>query len=77
MRAAMPKDEKSAKQRLAETRPDLERGDEVVVEENGIRPWNATVVGVKPSLVSGWWVTLRDDRGEWAMPAERVRRGEA
>ncbi len=49
-------------------RPELQRGDRVLVREQGIQPWTGTVNAVKPSKVSGWWVDVdRDDVGVWSI----------
>ncbi len=49
-------------------RPHYERGERVVVTEQGLQPWEADVVALKPSSVSGWWLEVRrDDGGTWAL----------
>lgn len=49
-------------------RPELERGDRVEVQEEGIQPWSGTVNSVKPSKESGWWVDVdRDGEGIWSI----------
>lgn len=49
------------------------RGDEVVVDEPGIRPWTGVVTAVKHSPVSGWYVEIRrGDEGTYVMPAHVV-----
>jgi hypothetical protein len=52
------------------TRPDLKRGDAVLVTEPGIRPWRGTVATIKPTRASKhgdallWWVEIiREDLG--------------
>jgi len=67
------------KEALAASRPDLNRGDPVVVDEEGLLSWTGTVgAGPKPSPESGWWVDIvRDDDGiTWAVHSRRVRRRE-
>lgn len=53
-------------------RPPLEHGQQIVVREAGIREWSGVVVAVKPSP-KGWRVEVRDERGDWSVPAEHVR----
>jgi len=74
LNGSMPKDPKLAKARLAQTRPSLTRGDEVLVEFPGVRPYTGRVDAVKPSLESGWWVDVRRSDGmSDVVPASRVR----
>jgi hypothetical protein len=57
-----------SKQKVLQERPELQRGDRVVVTEQGIEPWSGTVQAVKPSSVSGWWADVdRDGVGTWSI----------
>lgn len=42
-------------------KPDLAQDDAVRVFEEGIEPWTGIVLSLKPSAVSGWWITVRSD----------------
>ena len=54
-------------------RPDLNRGDRVCVREPGIGSWLGTVIAVKYSKASGWYVDVRRAGGAtWVVPAELV-----
>lgn len=54
-------------------RPIISRRDRVRVDEQNIRPWFGTVLSVKPSRKSGWWVDVRRDDGMcMCVPADRV-----
>jgi len=53
-RRVLPHDPKSAKQRLEETLPVLRVGDAFA---------GGTVIAIKPSLQSGWWLEVRDEDG--------------
>lgn len=49
-------------------RPELQRGERVVVTEEGIAPWRGIVNAIKPSKESGWWVDVdRDGVGIWSI----------
>lgn len=59
----------------ADPRPDLARGDRVVVTEQGIRPWTGDVGAIKHSTVSGWWLEIArddDDGRTWQINARYV-----
>lgn len=58
--------EKAKRQKLDAERPDLGFGDRVIVAEPGIESWYGTVLGLKPSIDSGWWLTVDRDGGEGA-----------
>lgn len=58
------------------TRPDLARGDRVVVEEPNIAAWSGRVGAIKPAP-SGWRVEVDGDAGvTWSVIADLVRREE-
>lgn len=46
---------------LERTEPRHSPKDEVIVTEDGIRPWSGVVSTVKWSPVSGWWYDIRRD----------------
>lgn len=48
------------------------RGAEVVVHEDGRRPWAGQVGAVKWSNVSGWWAEVRTDEGTYVVAAGDV-----
>jgi hypothetical protein len=55
-------------------RPNLARGERVVVAEPGIREWEGEVIGVKPGAVA-WMVEVRNDEHlVWSLAARLVRR---
>jgi len=63
----------------AEDRPALKRGDNVIVTEDGLRPWRGEVRGLKWSRTSGWWIEILragDDRLTYSVQAAYVKRGE-
>lgn len=63
-RAPAPKD----------TRPDLQRGDRVIVAEPGIAEWEGEAIALKPGAVS-WMVEVRDaDMIVRSVAARLVRR---
>lgn len=53
----------------------FDRGEDVVVTEEGIRPWGGTVLAVKWSPRSGWWceVDREDGSGVWYVRSQEVR----
>ncbi len=56
-----------------DSRPDLDRGDRVVVHEQGIRDREGEVLSVKWSFATGWWVEVRYEDGiVWSIPAAFV-----
>lgn len=62
---------KSSSQRTP--RPDLGRGDRVIVAEPGIAEWQGHVLSVKRGATA-WIVEVRnDDHLAWAVPAQLVR----
>ena len=52
----------------------FKRGQRVTVHEEGIRPWSGSVLSVKPSPVSGWWLEVDQDDGTgcWIIRAADV-----
>ncbi len=55
-------------------RPPIALRSEVLVEEGGIRPWGGTVLSLKFSATSGWWVEVRRDDGRtYSVPSRFVR----
>lgn len=55
------------------SRPDLNRGDRVAVEEPGLPEWEGSVLSVKPGA-SAWHVEIRRDDGiAFVVVAQHVR----
>lgn len=51
---------------LVEKTPEpCKRGQEILVQEPNIRPWRGTVLSMKWSPVSGWWIDVRREDGGW------------
>lgn len=53
--------------KLQPSAPPCERGDDVIVTEQGITPWRGVASFVKWSAVSGWWVEVRTDDGTFVI----------
>lgn len=63
---------------MEEPRPDINRGDQVLVTEENISPWTGEATAVKPSVKSGWYIEVRrnDDGMTWSIPSRHVVRQE-
>ena len=57
------------------TKPELSRGDAVIVREPGRKEWHGEVVSIKPTK-KAWWVEVREngERVVWIVPPKYVER---